>query len=257
MPRGSALDREALRRGNSVYFPDRAIPMLPERLSGDLCSLRAGVDRPALVVRIDVAADGKTGAKHFQRGWIRSRAGLHYEQAAAAMAGDAGALPDPALLEPMQRLAACARALEARRAAAGAVDFDLPSPALSLDADGKVLLRGHSDAQITTGFAGVLAAGLGGLSPEDVLGVDDDVVKDLGLGASALPRSRANGFRNMLESVKKQTRLLRDGRDAMPFPSLLVTADGIEARGPFAEAQANYLEPDAEAVAALVKEDQG
>jgi quinolinate synthase len=125
---------------------------------------------------------------------------------------------------------------------------------VSLDADGKVLLRGHSDAQITTGFAGVLAAGLGGLSPEDVLGVDDDVVKDLGLGASALPRSRANGFRNMLESVKKQTRLLRDGRDAMPFPSLLVTADGIEARGPFAEAQANYLEPDAEAVAALVKE---
>lgn len=136
VPRGSALDREALRRGNSVYFPDRAIPMLPERLSGDLCSLRAGVDRPALVVRIDVAADGKTGAKHFQRGWIRSRAGLHYEQAAAAMAGDAGALPDPALLEPMQRLAACARALEARRAAAGAVDFDLPSPAISLDADG-------------------------------------------------------------------------------------------------------------------------
>ena len=55
----SALDREALERGNSVYFPDRVVPMLPERISNDLCSLRAGEDRPALAARIVVAADGR------------------------------------------------------------------------------------------------------------------------------------------------------------------------------------------------------
>ncbi|NNL65982.1 MAG: VacB/RNase II family 3'-5' exoribonuclease, partial [Myxococcales bacterium] len=136
VPRGSALDREALRRGNSVYFPDRAIPMLPDRLSGDLCSLRAGVDRPALIAQLEIGADGAVRSKRFRRAWIRSRAGLHYGQAAAAMAGDAAALPDPDLLEPLQRLAACARALETRRMAAGAVDLDLPSPEISLDPDG-------------------------------------------------------------------------------------------------------------------------
>ncbi len=55
---GSALDREALLRGNSVYFPDRVVPMLPERISNDLCSLREGEDRPALAVRLVIGADG-------------------------------------------------------------------------------------------------------------------------------------------------------------------------------------------------------
>ena len=56
---GSALDREALERGNSVYFPDRVVPMLPERISNDLCSLRPGEDRPALAVRMVFDADGR------------------------------------------------------------------------------------------------------------------------------------------------------------------------------------------------------
>ena len=56
---GSALDREALKRGNSVYFPDRVVPMLPERISNDLCSLREGEDRPALAVRMIFSADGR------------------------------------------------------------------------------------------------------------------------------------------------------------------------------------------------------
>ena len=59
VPPGSALDREALKRGNSVYFPDRVVPMLPERISNDLCSLREGEDRPALAVRMIFAADGR------------------------------------------------------------------------------------------------------------------------------------------------------------------------------------------------------
>ncbi|TIP56560.1 RNB domain-containing ribonuclease, partial [Mesorhizobium sp.] len=56
---GTALDREALKRGNSVYFPDRVVPMLPERISNDLCSLREGQDRPALAVRMTFSADGR------------------------------------------------------------------------------------------------------------------------------------------------------------------------------------------------------
>ena len=125
---------------------------------------------------------------------------------------------------------------------------------VSLDAEGLVAVRGASEAQITAGFAGVLARGLTGLTPADVLAISDDVVADLGIGSAALPRSRANGFRNMLETVKKQCRLLsaEDGVTAPPFPSLIVTADGVEAKGSFALAQAEYLEPDAAAVDALV-----
>ena len=127
---------------------------------------------------------------------------------------------------------------------------------MSLDADGRVAIRGASDAQITAGFAGLVARGLSGLEPRDVLAISDDVVADLGIGPSALPRSRANGFRNMLETVKKQCRLLlaEGGVTEPPFPSLVVTADGVEAVGSFARAQAEYLEPDADAVDALVAE---
>ena len=127
---------------------------------------------------------------------------------------------------------------------------------MSLDADGRVAIRGASDAQITAGFAGLIARGLSGLEPRDVLAISDDVVADLGIGPSALPRSRANGFRNMLETVKKQCRLLlaEGGVTTPPSPSLIVTADGVEAVGSFARAQAEYLEPNADAVDALVAE---
>ncbi len=145
VPPGGALDREALRRGNSVYFPDRAIPMLPDRLSGDLCSLRAGEDRLALGVRMDVAADGRIGRKKVFRARIRSHAGLHYGQAAAAMGGDASVLPDASLAEPLERLAACAAALRRRRESAGALDFDLPSAQIELDAEGQPVAVGLAE----------------------------------------------------------------------------------------------------------------
>ncbi len=136
---GGALDREALRRGNSVYFPDRAIPMLPERLSSDLCSLRAGVDRPALVARLDVDGEGNVQDAHFSRALLRCRAGLAYEDAAAVMAGDAAAidrLPDPALAPALERLAELARRLLRRREAGGSIDLDLPEARIELDAHG-------------------------------------------------------------------------------------------------------------------------
>ena len=83
----SALDRDALERGNSVYFPDRVVPMLPERISNDLCSLRADEDRPALAVRLRIARNGRKVGHSFDRVMMRSCAKLNYAQAQAAMDG--------------------------------------------------------------------------------------------------------------------------------------------------------------------------
>src|SRR5262249_58191889 len=78
---GSALDREALVRGNSVYFPDRVVPMLPERISNDLCSLKPGEDRAALAVRLVVGADGRKRAPSFHPVLMRSGPRLSHRQA--------------------------------------------------------------------------------------------------------------------------------------------------------------------------------
>ena len=84
---GSALDREALVRGNSVYFPDRVVPMLPERISNDLCSLRPREDRAALAVRMVIGADGRKRSHTFHRIMMRSAAKLSYQQTQAAIDG--------------------------------------------------------------------------------------------------------------------------------------------------------------------------
>ncbi|RVB46944.1 ribonuclease R family protein, partial [Mesorhizobium sp. M7A.F.Ca.CA.001.06.1.1] len=84
---GTALDREALKRGNSVYFPDRVVPMLPERISNDLCSLREGQDRPALAVRMIFSAEGRKLRHTFHRVMMKSAAKLAYQQAQAAIDG--------------------------------------------------------------------------------------------------------------------------------------------------------------------------
>jgi ribonuclease R len=87
VPSGSALDREARDKGNSVYFPDRVEPMLPERLSNGLCSLRHGENRACLAVRMVFGADGRKRSHRFVRGLMRSAAKLAYEQAQAAVDG--------------------------------------------------------------------------------------------------------------------------------------------------------------------------
>ena len=87
---GSALDREAAERGNSVYFPDRVVPMLPERISNDLCSLRPDEDRAALAVRMVIGANGRKRSHSFHRVMMRSAAKLHYLQAQAAVDGWTG-----------------------------------------------------------------------------------------------------------------------------------------------------------------------
>ena len=86
---GSALDKEARRRGNSVYFPDRVVPMLPETLSADVCSLKEGEDRAALVCHLQIGKDGQLKSWRFTRARVRIAANIAYEQAQAAMDRDA------------------------------------------------------------------------------------------------------------------------------------------------------------------------
>ena len=84
---GTALDREARIRGNSVYFPDRVVPMLPERISNDLCSLREKEDRPALACFMTFDASGTKKSHRFERVIMRSAAKLSYQEAQAAIDG--------------------------------------------------------------------------------------------------------------------------------------------------------------------------
>ena len=136
---GSALDREALRRGNSVYFPDRVVPMLPERISGDLCSLRADRDRFVLTVEMQVGRDGRVLRSSFYPAVIRSRAGLSYEQAAALMEGDTAETgnADPAIAEQVRLLGRLESRLSKRRFENGSIDFDLSESRVELDSAGR------------------------------------------------------------------------------------------------------------------------
>ena len=135
---GSALDREALKRGNSVYFPDRVVPMLPERISNDLCSLRPNEDRAALAVRIVVGADGRKRSHGFHRVLIRSAAKLSYERAQAAVDGHADEDTQP-LVEPvLAPLYAAYQAVKRARDERAPLDLDLPERKIILKADGTV-----------------------------------------------------------------------------------------------------------------------
>jgi len=133
---GSALDREAWTRGNSVYFPDRVVPMLPEALSNGWCSLKPREERGCLFVEMRFDASGTKTGHRFGRGLMRSAARLTYEQAQAHQ--DAGT--DPEGLEPghIARLYGAFRALLAARERRGTLDLDLPERRVILDAKGNV-----------------------------------------------------------------------------------------------------------------------
>ncbi len=135
---GTALDREAERRGNSVYFPDRAIPMLPERLSSDLCSLRPGVDRLAMVVKLQVDGAGRVKRPEFFEAVIRSHAKLAYEDAWAVLEGRPPEGLEAEIVAGVERLGAVAKRLRQRRQAEGSLDFELPEPVVDLDDRGRV-----------------------------------------------------------------------------------------------------------------------
>ena len=135
---GTVLDREAYSRGNSVYFPDRVVPMLPERISNDLCSLRDGVNRPALAVRMVFDAKGRKRSHSFHRVIIRSAGKLAYEEAQAAINGKPDDRTGP-LLEPVLKplFAAYATLAEARDRR-GPLALDLPERRITLNPDGTV-----------------------------------------------------------------------------------------------------------------------
>ncbi|MGZ8299368.1 MAG: ribonuclease R [Rhodoplanes sp.] len=132
---GSALDREALARGNSVYFPDRVVPMLPERISNDLCSLKPNEDRPALVARITIDAHGRKRSHAFHRVLMRSIARLHYAQAQAAIQDAADETTEPLLPLVLEPLYAAYEALKRARDDRGPLDLDLPERKILLKPD--------------------------------------------------------------------------------------------------------------------------
>jgi len=140
---GSDLDREARRRGNSVYFPDRVVPMLPETLSADICSLKEGVDRAALACHLTIGADGTLKNWRFSRAIVRLAANIAYEDAQAAIDGEDEVVlgpVDPELLATALKPLWAAWALLAKaRNAREPLDLDLPERRVMLDEKGRIL----------------------------------------------------------------------------------------------------------------------
>ena len=135
---GSALDREAWLRGNSTYFPDRVVPMLPEALSGDLCSLHEGVDRPVIAVRMRLDAQGNKISHNFHRGMMNSRSSLAYEQAQAGADGNPDAQTEPLMDSVIRPLWHAYGLLKEARARRQPLDLDLPERRIELTPDGRV-----------------------------------------------------------------------------------------------------------------------
>ncbi|HEV7658944.1 MAG TPA: VacB/RNase II family 3'-5' exoribonuclease [Allosphingosinicella sp.] len=147
---GSALDKEARRRGNSVYFPDQVVPMLPETLSAEICSLKQGEDRAALACHLQIARDGQLKSWRFTRARVRIRANIAYEDAQAAIDADEArvevssspcSMPEieSEILDALKPLWACWRALYAAREKRGPLELDLPERRVVLDEKGRIL----------------------------------------------------------------------------------------------------------------------
>ena len=152
---GSELDREARARGNSVYFPDPVVPMLPEELSADICSLKEGADRAALACHMKIGKDGALKEFRFTRARVRIAANIAYEDAQAAMdaAGEArievssptcamppveGRVPAELVEKSLKPLWACWRALFAARQKRDPLELDLPERRVMLDEKGRI-----------------------------------------------------------------------------------------------------------------------
>ncbi|MBK1634906.1 ribonuclease R [Rhodovulum adriaticum] len=135
---GSALDREARKRGNSSYFPDRVVPMLPDRLSGDLCSLHEDVPRACLAVRMKIDAHGRKLSHRFTRGLMQSSAAFTYQEVQAAQDGAPNDHTAPLLEQVIHPLFAAYAALTRAREARQPLDLDLPERRIVLTEDGHV-----------------------------------------------------------------------------------------------------------------------
>ncbi|WP_282601986.1 ribonuclease R [Paracoccus sp. PARArs4] len=135
---GSALDREAWKRGNSTYFPDRVVPMLPEALSADLCSLHEGVDRAVIAVRMRLDAQGNKISHRFHRGIMNSRASLAYEQAQAGADGNPDEQTEPLMDNVIRPLWHAYGLLRDARNRRQPLELDLPERRIELTPEGRV-----------------------------------------------------------------------------------------------------------------------
>ena len=135
---GSALDREARNRGNSTYFPDRVVPMLPDRLSGDLCSLHEGVARAVIAVWMKLDSKGRKLSHRFTRAMIRSVASLHYSEVQEAHDGRPNERCAGLMEEVIAPLYAAYEATKVARAMRQPLDLDLPERKIELTEDGQV-----------------------------------------------------------------------------------------------------------------------
>ena len=135
---GTALDREARLRGNSVYFPDRVVPMLPERLSTDLCSLRGLEDRPAFACFMTFDRHGRKTTHRFDRIWMRSAAKLSYAQAQAAIDGEPDDTTGPLLETVLRPLWGAYGVLKQGREKREPLELDLPERKLILNDAGEI-----------------------------------------------------------------------------------------------------------------------
>jgi ribonuclease R len=152
---GSELDREARARGNSVYFPDRVVPMLPEELSADICSLKAGEPRAAMACHLKIGKDGEIKGWRFTRAKVCIAANIAYEDAQAAIDADAqeridvssptcamppidGRVPQDLVANALKPLWSCWRALFAARQKRDPLELDLPERRVMLDEKGRI-----------------------------------------------------------------------------------------------------------------------
>ena len=137
---GTAADREALNRGTSVYFPDRVIPMLPEKLSNGICSLKPGVDRLALVCELAIADDGQIRQTKFYEAVIKSHARLVYEDVDRWLSGHPNSQfgKDIGVTKSLKSLHALYHCLRKRSVARGALAIDTVEPRFKYDGNGKI-----------------------------------------------------------------------------------------------------------------------
>ncbi|WP_024880187.1 ribonuclease R [Methylosinus sp. LW3] len=134
----SALDKDALERGNSVYFPDRVVPMLPERISNDLCSLKPNEDRPALAVRMRISDKGHKIGHTFHRVMMRSKAKLNYAQAQEALDGRPDEICTPLMSGVLEPLFRAYKSADQARELRAPLELELPERKILLKADGTV-----------------------------------------------------------------------------------------------------------------------
>ena len=138
--RGSGLDREARLRGTSVYFPNRAVPMLPEELSNGICSLNPREDRLVMSAIMELDSSGEIVASEFTRGVIRSAERMTYTAVNAVLQGDTVVTAQyERLAEHFRDMRDLALILNARRARLGSIDFDLPEPVIEFDPEGQMI----------------------------------------------------------------------------------------------------------------------